>query len=48
MAHAVEEVKLVYVLLRPDMKHFRMNISWKDEVTLDRDAEIQAAAPQLH
>lgn len=48
VAHAVEGVKLVFVLLRPDMKHFRMNISWKDEVTLDRDAEMQAAAPQLH
>lgn len=40
-ALVVEEVEFMFILSRPDMKRFRMNISWKDEVTLDQDVDIQ-------
>lgn len=31
----MRDVEFSFILSRPDMKKLRMNISWKDEVTLD-------------
>lgn len=39
---------LHFILSRPHMKRFRINVLWKDKITHDRDAEIQAVAPHLH
>lgn len=44
-ALVAEDVEFVFILSRPDMKRFQMNISWKDEVTLDHNADSPPATP---